>query len=147
MARKVAPASGRTTSAEILAGADPPVTLNLKLSFTDGQDSGHDDLVPASLRQRLFAQEAKLLSWIGRSRANQLAFVADPVSALAQAGIDLSAAETAALRRVRPAGEPQAMVPPGTTLASLGVQIATAAGARIRRDQRGRSSPRLRARK
>ena len=68
-------------------------------------------------------QEANkaVVAWLAKDAAHPGLFLADPVAALGQAGVDLSRAELKTLSRSHAAVRAEAVLPPGAVVSALTV--------------------------
>ncbi len=89
-----------------------------------GRPSGQQVPLPDGLGGRLQAANKAVVAWLTRDPANAQLFLADPVTALAQAGAELTRADVKALARAHTQVRQQAVLPPGGTVSELTVRAA-----------------------
>jgi hypothetical protein len=75
--------------------------------------------LPDPLAETLKNASKELLAWVARDPANATLFVAQPVEALARAGVELSRADQKTLLRAHAAVRDAAVVPPGVTVTGV----------------------------
>jgi hypothetical protein len=72
--------------------------------------------LPEGLGDRLKEANRQVVAWLARDVANATRYMADPLTALGEAGVELSRAELKALGRTHQSVREAAMVPPGLEL-------------------------------
>jgi hypothetical protein len=123
MAKRVVERNQALTGIEILAGAAPPVHLDLNVQFTAQHQPDMHHSLPAALSEGLMGQEEKLLRWLTASSSHQMSFLTDPVGSLAKAGIKLPPGATETLLGLHRLKEPVNVLPAGVKLSSLVVGV------------------------
>jgi hypothetical protein len=82
--------------------------------------------LPPGAETEIRKSETQVLTWLGASAANRAAFFDDPISALAQAGVQLERSQLKALYRAREATRAAEVLPPGIRVKTLHVDAAAA---------------------
>lgn len=77
--------------------------------------------LPEGLAEKLRDANKKVVDWLARDPANAQLFLAKPLEALSQAGVDLTRAEQKALERTHNAVREMAVVAPGVNVAQISV--------------------------
>jgi hypothetical protein len=86
-----------------------------------GWDSGNMTIDPALLAT-LNKADAAMVDWLARDTANAQRFLANPVAAMREAGVELSRVEEKALARASEAASAARFVGPGVKIGSLSVK-------------------------
>jgi hypothetical protein len=79
------------------------------------------ELTPA-LADKLARADKTVMAWLARDKANAQRFLAQPLQALAEAGVELERSEHKALARAQAAAAATQMVPPGVTVTSVAAE-------------------------
>jgi len=111
------------TGADFLAGGTLPVELHLKVQLHPDVKADHLHIDP-DLERRLQASTAAVLEWVARSSANGVQLLADPLTALAAAGVKLNPADRDRLAHALEQQAGRDVLPAGVNLASLSVETA-----------------------
>ncbi|MBK8456366.1 MAG: hypothetical protein IPL47_03980 [Phyllobacteriaceae bacterium] len=80
-------------------------------------------IVSAALLGKLAMADKAVVGWLAKDPSHAASFIADPVAALAAAGVKLERAEQKQLARAREAVAETTMLPPGATLEAVGVSV------------------------
>ncbi len=127
MAKSPAKQNPVMTGIEMLAGATPPVNLDLKIQFTAQHDPKEQHSLPAPLAEALLSQQDVLLRWLNANRSHQMSFLTDPVGSLQKAGVKLPAGGAEALLSLHAMKKPADVLPPGVTLSSVTTEMGKSA--------------------
>jgi len=76
------------------------------------------ELTPA-LVDKLARADKAVMTWLAKDKANAQRFLAEPVQALSEAGVELDRSEQKALARARAAAAATQLVPPGVDVTSV----------------------------
>ena len=110
--------SNLITAADVLAGAAIPMRVTLDVTIRPG--SGQEP-IDAHLARHV----PQILRWAKRSPDNARLLLVDPVAAIAQSGVKLSAAEQLALHQHAGTQAAREVLPAGVELVGLDVKVAT----------------------
>jgi hypothetical protein len=78
--------------------------------------------LPEGLADKLKGANGQVIGWLTRDAANARAFMEDPVTALAAAGVELNRSEQKALGRAHQAVREVAVIPPGVVSAQPNIK-------------------------
>jgi len=82
-------------------------------------------VISSAVEDVLTTANSAVIAWLAESRDNAEQFVADPVGALARAGVELTRAQANELRRAHGAVRYDAVLPPGARVTKLTVAATT----------------------
>jgi hypothetical protein len=109
------------TGLEILAGAVPPVHVDVQVRLVSDDTAHH--AAPAQLVALLEAHRPGIEAWLRRDADNPYLLLTDPIAALRKAGVKFTPEAAANLERTRRRGSAPEVLPPGLQLRGLTVAM------------------------
>jgi hypothetical protein len=124
MAKDPNPRKTGVNALELIAGAPVPVTLNLKFRLSAEHAEEMEPLLGSTLFKTLAGQHETFRRWLGKSHANRLLYLTDPLAALRAAGLKLRQADLVVLRRLNRTVGSTDVLPAGIRIGSVSVELA-----------------------